>query len=307
MNVKNTAFCKKQTLNCHGTVVDLSSPKIMGILNVSPDSFYDGGKYQTGKQILNRVEKMLEEGADFIDVGGMSSRPGAKTVSEKMEMKRVIPVIKTIAKKFPNALISVDTFRARVAKASVEEGAALINDISAGAFDENLFKTISGLNVPYVLMHMQGTPPTMQKNPAYNNVVKEIIDFFIKKLNKVKQAGIQDILLDPGFGFGKTVEHNYGILRNLHDLQIFGLPVMVGISRKSMICKALKINPEKALNGTTALHAIALLRGADILRVHDVKEAKEVMELVKAYRGGPKSTVILSEGFAERRISLLEE
>ncbi|HXH20073.1 MAG TPA: dihydropteroate synthase [Chitinophagales bacterium] len=259
--------------------MDLSTPKVMGILNITPDSFYDGGSYTTRKEILHRVETMLEEGADFIDVGGVSTRPGAKLISEKTERQRVIPAVEIIMKRFPDAVISVDTFRASVARAAVEEGASLINDISAGAFDENLFETVSRLNVPYVLMHMKGIPETMQKNPAYTDVMTEITGFFVEKMNRLKQFGIKDIILDPGFGFGKTLEHNYEILRNLHDLQIFGLPVMAGISRKSMICKALNVKPAEALNGTTALHGIALLKGADILRVHDVKEAKEVVKL----------------------------
>jgi len=283
MVAKNKAFCKRVTLNCRGQIVDLSSPKVMGILNVTPDSFYDGGKYQTEKQMLNHVEKMLEEGADFIDVGGASSRPGAKMISVKEEMHRLIPAIESIVKKFPDVVISADTFRPEVARAAVEAGASLINDISAGCFDVELFETAAQLKVPYVLMHMKGRPATMQKTPRYKNVTGEIIEFFTKKLNLLKKSGINDVILDPGFGFGKTLEHNYDILRNLRDLQIFGLPVLVGISRKSMICKALKVNPENALNGTTALHAIALLHGADILRVHDVKEAKEVMMLVKYY------------------------
>lgn len=284
MPYKNTAFDKKRTVNCGGRIVDLSTPKIMGILNVSPDSFYDGGRYKTDKHIIRQVAKMLDEGASFVDVGGMSSRPGAKLVSEKEELKRVIPVIKLLSKKKPEAILSVDTFRSKVAQAAVEEGAAMINDISAGAFDENLLTTVAGLNVPYILMHMKGAPATMQKKPEYKDVVGEITDFFINKLNLLKMLGVKDIALDPGFGFGKTLEHNYRILGNLRDLQIFGLPVMVGISRKSMVCKALKVNPADALNGTTALHGIALLHGADILRVHDVKEANEVVKLSLMFR-----------------------
>ena len=276
---KNTAFSNMLTLNCRGSIVDLSTPKVMGILNVSSDSFYDGGKYATVKQILSRVAAMLEEGADFIDVGGVSTRPGAKMTGVNDELKRVVPAVKMIVKKFPDALISVDTCRAKVAKEAVEAGAAMINDVSAGNFDAKLFETVSCMNVPYVLMHMQGTPATMQQNPVYKNVTLDIMDFFVEKLTRLKEYGIKDIILDPGFGFGKTLEHNYDILRNLRDFRILGLPLMVGISRKSMVCKALKVNPDKALNGTTALHAIALMQRADILRAHDVKEAKEVIEL----------------------------
>jgi len=276
---KNTAFDKKRTLNCGGRIVDLSTPKIMGILNVSPDSFYDGGRYKTEKQIIHHVAKMLDEGASFVDVGGISSRPGAKLISEKEELKRVIPIIKLLSKRFPEAILSVDTFRSTVAWAAVEEGTSMINDISAGTFDKRLLETVAQVNVPYILMHMKGTPATMQKNPKYKDVLGEITDFFINRLNLLRALGVKDIVLDPGFGFGKTLEHNYRILRNLRDLQIFGLPVMVGISRKSMVCKALKVNPADALNGTTALHGIALLNGADILRVHDVKETNEVIKL----------------------------
>lgn len=277
---KNTSFCKKLTLNCRGRLVDLSTPKIMGILNVTPDSFYDGGRHQSDRQMLAHVEKMLAEGADFIDVGGMSSRPGAKMISEATELKRVIPAVTLITRRFPKALVSVDTFRSHVARLAIEAGASMINDISAGRFDKKLFETAARLKTPYVLMHMKGTPANMQKRPAYTNVMREITDFFVEKLNRLKEVGVTDVILDPGFGFGKTLEHNYGILRNLHDLRIFGLPVMIGISRKSMICKALNIHPGNALNGTTALHAIALLKGADILRVHDVKEARQVIKLV---------------------------
>ncbi len=284
---KNTAFDKKRTLNCAGRIVDLSTPKIMGILNVSPDSFYDGGRYKTEKQMLGHAGNMLAEGAAFIDVGGMSSRPGARAVSEKEELKRVIPVVRLLSGKFPEAIISVDTCRSKVARAAVEEGAAMINDISAGSFDKKLLETVAHLNIPYILMHMKGEPATMQKNPKYKDVVGEITDFFINKLNLLKALGVKDIALDPGFGFGKTLEHNYRILGNLRDLQIFGLPVMVGISRKSIVCKALKVNPTEALNGTTALHSIALLHGADILRVHDVKEADEVVKLSLMFKGKP--------------------
>jgi len=280
MEIKNTLYAKKQTLNCGGRLLDLSSPKIMGILNVAPDSFYDGGKYASETELLKQAEKMLSEGATMLDVGGMSTRPGADEVSEDEELKRVLPAIKSLSKTFPDALLSVDTSRAKVAEAAVQEGASLINDISAGAFYAHMLETVAKLNVPYILMHMQGTPATMQQHPQYENVTREVTEFFIQKINRLKELEVKDIILDPGFGFGKTVEHNYTILKNLNDFKIFGMPLLVGISRKSMICKALKVNPEKALNGTTALHSIALLNGADILRVHDVREAKEVIQLL---------------------------
>lgn len=281
MKIKETFFSTKFSLNCKGRLIDLSSPKIMGILNVTPDSFFDGGKYQSEKAIFKQVEQMLQEGADFIDVGGMSTRPGAKMISEKEELKRVIPVISLLNKKFPGALISVDTFRAKVAREAVNNGAVIVNDISGGNFDKKLIPTVAEMKVPYILMHLQGTPQTMQKNPHFKNVVTEVMDFFVEKIDKCKQAGIKDIIIDVGFGFGKNLEHNYTLLKNLDYFKILNLPILVGISRKSMICKVLKVNSENALNGTTVLHTIALLKGAKILRVHDVKEAREAIELCR--------------------------
>lgn len=266
-------------LNCKGTLVDLSTPKVMGILNLTPDSFYDGGKFRTGKSVLLQVEKMLNEGADFIDVGGMSTRPGAKMVSEKEELKRTIPFIKKISKNFPSAIISIDTFRAKVAREAVENGASIVNDISGGSFDKKMFSTVAALKVPYILMHIQGKPATMQQNPQYKNVVNEVMDYFVQKINKCKSAGIKDIIIDVSFGFGKTLEHNYQLLNRLDYFKILNLPILVGISRKSMVCKLLKINPAQALNGTTVLHTFALQKGVNILRVHDVKEAKEAIAI----------------------------
>jgi dihydropteroate synthase len=265
------------TLNCKGTLVDLSDPVLMGILNVTPDSFYDGGRYQD--QFLTQTEKMLKEGATFIDVGGMSSRPGAKIIDVEEELQRVLPVIEAIHKAFPQALISVDTVRSKVAKEAVAAGACLVNDISAGLIDPDLLSTVATLKVPYVLMHMQGKPENMQNRPDYQDIILELTDFFINRLAVIRDLGIVDVILDVGFGFGKTVENNYQLLKNLKDFKLLDLPIMVGVSRKSMICKVLKINPEKALNGTTALHMIALQNGVQILRVHDVQEARECIEL----------------------------
>ena len=269
----------KTTLNCRGRLLDLSSPIVMGILNVTPDSFYDGGRYGDMDAILNRAEKMLAEGATIIDIGGMSSRPGAKEVPVDVELSRSIPAVKMLRKRFPEAFISIDTVWAEVARQAVDVGADMVNDISTSSMDDTLIPTVGQLGVPYILMHMQGKPQTMQKNPKYDNVVTDIIDFFIRKTNELRENGIQDIIIDPGFGFGKTVEHNYTILRNMGDFRILDLPILVGLSRKSMIYKVLDTTPDRALNGTTALHMIALQNGAKILRVHDVREAVEVVKL----------------------------
>ncbi|MCP3933355.1 MAG: dihydropteroate synthase [Bacteroidetes bacterium] len=269
------------TLNCGGTLLSLEDPLIMGILNITPDSFYDGGKYEDEKSILGQVETMLREGATIIDIGGMSSRPGAKTISADEELQRVLPYIRAIKKHFPEAILSLDTFRANVAKAGVEEGVQMINDISAGQMDPAMFDILPKLNVPYVLMHMQGIPENMQQQPGYEDVITEVLDFFIEKSEALKNAGQKDIILDVGFGFGKTLEHNYTLLKNMHAFQILDWPLLAGISRKSMIYKLLDTTPQEALNGTSALHMIALQQGAKILRVHDVKEAKEVIELWK--------------------------
>ncbi len=272
-------FHPQTTLNCKGKLVSLEKPLVMGILNVTPDSFFDGGKHTGSSQQLRQVEKMLNEGATFIDVGGMSSRPGAEIIGIDEELRRVIPIIEAVGKECPEALISIDTIRSEVAKASVETGASMVNDISAGAFDEQLYETVAALGVPYVLMHMQGRPDTMQAAPNYSDVVQEVLDFFIREVGKLRQLGVKDILLDPGFGFGKTVEHNYQLLKKMHVFQVLDCPILAGISRKSMICKVLNINPEQALNGTTALHMVALQQGVKILRAHDVKEALEVIRL----------------------------
>ena len=267
------------TLNCKGQLLLLDEPIVMGILNVTPDSFYDGRKYQQEKAILSQVEKMLQDGASIIDIGGMSSRPGAAMIDETEELRRVIRPIQLILKNFPETIISIDTIRARVAKKAIEEGAAIINDISAGKFEPQFYDIVAELGVPYILMHMKGAPKNMQQSPEYENVALEILDFFIEEVGKLRKAGVKDIILDPGFGFGKTLEHNYQILNHLHAFQIMDLPILAGISRKSMIYKLLKTTPEHALNGTTALNMVALQQGAKILRVHDVREANEVIQL----------------------------
>lgn len=268
-------------INCKGNLIDLSKPKIMGILNVTPDSFFEASRGQTIDSALEKARKMIEEGADFIDIGGMSTRPGSEEISEEEEIKRVLPIIHSILQEFPETLISIDTYRAKVAEKAVVAGASIINDISAGNLDENFFKTVAEMNVPYILMHMKGTPQTMQKNPHYENVTLEINQFFAQKINELRELGINDIILDPGFGFGKTVEQNYELLKNLNLIGFDEFPLLVGVSRKSMITKFLNIHQNEALNGTTVLNTLALQKGANILRVHDVKEAKEVVEIWK--------------------------
>lgn len=267
------------TINCKGNLIDLSTPKVMGILNITPNSFFDGGKYKDESTILNRVEKMLNDGASFIDIGAYSSKPGAEFVSEEEELARLLPVLELILLKFPEILLSIDTFRSEVAKKCIENGAAIINDISAGLLDEKMIETISKLQVPYIMMHMKGNPETMQSLVNYEDVVKEMMFYFSERINKARSFGLNDIIIDPGFGFAKTIEHNYEIMQKLDFFSILELPVLVGISRKSMIYKVLENTPEEALNGTTILNTIALQKGANILRVHDVKEAVECIKI----------------------------
>ncbi len=269
----------QRTLNCRGRLLSLESPVVMGVLNVTPDSFYDGGRYRGRDQVLRQAEKMLREGAALVDVGGMSSRPGADDVPEAEELRRVVPAIAAIGEAFPEALISVDTIRPAVAREAVAAGAHLINDISAGALAEDMYGTVAALGVPYCLMHMQGTPGTMQRSPHYEDVVQEVLDFFIREVGKLRELGVVDIVIDPGFGFGKTLDHNYRLLKNMHVFRMLDLPVLAGLSRKSMIYRLLGTTPEEALNGTTALHMIALQQGAVILRVHDVRQAVEAIRL----------------------------
>lgn len=268
------------TINCKGTLIDLSSPKVMGILNITPDSFFDGGKYKNDTDILVHVKKMLVDGATFIDVGAYSSKPGAIKISEDQEIKRILPVIDLLIREFPDIIISVDTFRSKVAELSINAGAAIINDISGGNMDENMFKTVAKLQVPYIIMHMLGTPQNMQKNPIYSDITHELISFFSDKIFKLHQLKLNDIIIDVGFGFGKTIDHNFELLKNLSLFKNLDTPVLVGISRKSMLYKTLDISAQEALNATTSANTIALLNGANILRVHDVKEAVEVIKIV---------------------------
>lgn len=270
---------KKTTINCNGKLVDVAQPKVMGILNVTPDSFYDGGKYASEKAMLHQVEHMLEAGADFIDVGGYSSRANAQDILPEEELQRVVPVIESIIQHFPNCLLSVDTFRAMVAKAAVEAGAVMVNDISAGLLDETMIPTVAKLQVPYVMMHMRGTPQTMTQATDYNDLLRDILHYFSERIAVAREAGIRDLILDPGFGFAKTAEQNFELLAKMDVLAIADLPILVGVSRKSMVYKTLDIKPEEALNGTTVLNTVALLKGAKILRVHDVAEAVECVTL----------------------------
>lgn len=284
MQPKDTFFSRKLTINCGGELLDLSQPKIMGILNIAPDSFYDGGKYASKEKILERVGTMINDGCDILDIGAYSSRPGAENITSDEELQRLLPILEIVRTEFSDIIISVDTFRSELAKKVVVDfNVNIINDISAGNMDNKMFETIAGLNVPYILMHMQGNPQSMQNNPQYNNVIQELLNYFSEKVEKLKLLGVNDLIIDPGFGFGKTVDHNYQILKYLDDFKIFELPVLVGLSRKSMINKILDISSEEALNGTTVLNTLALINGANILRVHDVKEAKESIKLTNTF------------------------
>lgn len=252
----------------------------MGILNVTPNSFYDGGKHKEINSIIHQVDKMLSEGADFIDIGAYSSKPSAEFVSEEEEIKRLVPIVKSLVETFPNIILSVDTFRAQVAKASVEHGVAMVNDIAAGLLDDKMLETVAELKVPYIMMHMRGNPQTMQSLTDYNDIVKEMIFYFSERIQKARSFGISDIVIDPGFGFAKTLEQNYEVLHKMELFEMLELPILVGVSRKSMIYKVLENSPQEALNGTSVLNTIALQKGAKILRVHDVKEAVECIKLV---------------------------
>ncbi|ATA76823.1 Dihydropteroate synthase [Capnocytophaga canimorsus] len=266
------------TINCHGELLDLTSAKIMGIINITPDSFYENSR-ASSKDLLKKAEKMLEQGADLLDIGGYSSRPGATEVSQEEELRRVVPVVKTLVKTFPKVRISVDTFRSEVARQSLLEGACMINDISAGHLDEKMWQIIADFQVPYIAMHMKGTPKNMQEHTHYQDIVKEMIFYFSQIKAKAQQYGINDLIIDPGFGFSKTLEQNYEILRKLSLFRILDVPILVGVSRKSMLYRLLQTTAENALNATTIVNTLALTKGAHILRVHDVQQAKECVQI----------------------------
>ena len=268
-------------ISCKGKLIDLTTPKIMGVLNLTPDSFYDGGSYNNKDRALAQTEKMLLEGATFIDIGGASSKPGSVEISTDVELARVLPVIEEIHKTFPETIISIDTYRSDVAKLAVAAGAAMVNDISGGNLDAKMLKTVGALGVPYVAMHMQGTPQNMQDKPSYDNILTDIRSFFAAKIDAAHKAGVHDIIIDPGFGFGKTLKHNYSLLKNLSSIKMNGIPMLIGVSRKSMIYKLLQTEVTDALNGTTVLNTVALQQGAQILRVHDVKEAHQAVQLIE--------------------------
>lgn len=280
-NYKTNCFNSDNlSIKCGDKIINFKKPLVMGILNITPDSFYDGGSYLDEITIVNRATQILSDGAEIIDIGAYSTRPGAKEISTQEEIQRMIPAIKSIRKEFPDAVLSIDTFRAEVAKRVVSDfGACMINDISGGTMDEEMFSTIGELQVPYIMMHIKGTPQNMQENPFYKHLMRDILGFFDSQIKKIKDFGVQDIIIDPGFGFGKTLDHNYEVLAKLQQFNVLGFPVLVGLSRKSMIYKLLGGNPASSLNGTTALNMISLEHGANILRVHDVKEAVECVNL----------------------------
>jgi dihydropteroate synthase len=275
-------FSTNKTLNVGGRLIDLRTPRIMGVLNVTPDSFYADSRVDSEEAILNRVEIMLKDGATFLDIGGYSTRPGAKEVPVGVELERVTRAVHCIVERFPEAIISVDTFRSSVARAAAAEGAALINDVSGGSLDPNMLDTVAALQVPYILMHMRGTPETMSQFTQYENLVKEVTDYLHRKIALLQEKGLSDIIVDPGFGFAKTATQNFELLHHLDYLRILNKPILVGLSRKSMVWRTLSITAEDALNGTTVLNTVALLKGASILRVHDVKEAAQIIQLTQA-------------------------
>lgn len=278
---KDTFLNRKVILNSKGKLIDLCSPAVMAILNLTPDSFYANSRISSVDEALKATEKFLNEGAKFIDIGAYSSRPGAVDITLDEELKRLIPVVEAITKEFPDALVSIDTFRAKVAEETISAGAHIINDISAGNLDEQMFETVAKLQVPYVMMHMKGTPQNMQQNPTYHNIAEEVSTYFSEKLAILNKLGVKDIIIDPGFGFAKTISHNYELLQQMEQLNSFKLPILVGFSRKSMVTKVLNNKSIDALNGTTILNTSALLKGAKILRVHDVKEALECITLTE--------------------------
>lgn len=284
----NSMFPGRRSLFCNGKLLDLSIPAVMGIINITTDSFFSGSRFRFGYTIAQRANQIMSEGGSIIDIGACSTRSGAIEISEELELKRLGKALKVIRKEHPNAIISIDTYRASVAERMVQDyGANIINDISAGKLDPKMFETVAKLKVPYILMHMQGTPQNMQQNPQYDDVVKDLFTFFTNTTQQLKQMGISDIILDPGFGFGKNLEHNYTLLKNVDAFRLLEYPVLVGISRKSMIYKKLNITPNQALNGTTVLNTLALQKGAAILRVHDVREAVEAVKLTQFYQAQP--------------------
>jgi dihydropteroate synthase len=279
-SIEDKLFPQKYTLQIKGRLISLDKPRIMGILNLTPDSFFEGSRIAKNRDsILSAAGKMIQEGADFLDLGGYSTRPGATNISIQEELGRVVPAVELIRREFPEVLISVDTFRSTVAKESVSAGADLVNDISSGNLDENMLPLVAQLGVPYIAMHMKGNPQNMQQQSNYSDILTEILYYFAEKVDLIKKLGIKDVIIDPGFGFAKTVEQNFFLLKNLKSFEVLGFPLLAGLSRKSMIYKTLQIDPKNALNGTTALNMFALLQGANILRVHDVKEAKETIKL----------------------------
>jgi dihydropteroate synthase len=271
------------TLNCKGRLLIIAEPVVMGIINVTPDSFFKGSRIESVDAVLRLAEKMLEEGATILDIGGQSTRPGAKDLATGQELQRVLPAIEEISKRFPGSFLSIDTYHSGVAKKAVEAGASIVNDISSGTLDPMMISTVASLGVPYIAMHIKGTPETMQQEAVYENVTLEVLDFFIQKTEECRQAGIKDIIIDPGFGFAKTIEHNFMLLKELHVFAMLQKLILVGLSRKATVYKTLGTTAEEALNGTTVLNTIALQNGANILRVHDVKEAVETIRLMKAY------------------------
>ncbi len=275
------------SINCKGKLLNLDEPVVMGIINATPDSFYEGHLKLNSEEILTLAGKMIQEGAAILDIGGQSTRPGSTPISVTEETDRVLPVLECIHTAYPEIILSIDTYNSAVAKAAVTAGASIVNDISGGTMDVNMLTTVAALQVPYICMHIQGRPATMQKNPVYADVVKEVLDFFISKISDCINAGIKDVIIDPGFGFGKTIEHNFQLLKELSTLSITGKPILAGLSRKGTIYKTLGITAAEALNGTTVLNTMALLNGASILRVHDVKEAKETISLFNAYKKAP--------------------
>ncbi|MGE5395307.1 MAG: dihydropteroate synthase [Candidatus Saccharibacteria bacterium] len=281
----NQFLKRKSSINLDGRLIDLSKPVVMGILNVTPDSFFDGGRYKTEDLILQRAEQILEQGATIIDIGALSTRPGTEGITTKEELERLLPAVKAVKKAFPEAAVSIDTYRSWVALEVIEQcGPCIVNDVSGGNFDVHMFETVGRLGVPYILMHMLGTPLDMQKNPVYEDIIRDISLFFTDRIKKLTRAGVKDVIIDPGFGFGKALDHNYELLNRLDSFKVFQVPLLVGVSRKSMICKLLQLKPEEALNGTSVINTLALMGGTDILRVHDVKEAVQAVRIFNMLR-----------------------